>query len=146
MAIDQWGILGFEATQFIPVLPLVAALIIMLLGRRARESGGYVAVVMAGGSMLFAVATLIEALPMKDGEFFEQSWTWVTLSDGVTWEMGIYVDPISALMGVIVSFVGFLIVVYSIGYMHGDPGLQRYYAVISLFIGVMLGLSTRTTT
>jgi NADH-quinone oxidoreductase subunit L len=55
--------------------------------------------------------------------------------------VGIYIDTLSALMLIVVSFISTLVVIYSIGYMH-EEGLKkrRYYAEISLFIGVMLGL------
>ncbi|HTP58779.1 MAG TPA: NADH-quinone oxidoreductase subunit L, partial [Spirochaetia bacterium] len=54
--------------------------------------------------------------------------------------MGILVDPLSATMCVIVSLVAFLVTVYSLGYMKGDPGYSRYFAYLSLFAFSMLGL------
>ncbi len=52
----------------------------------------------------------------------------------------LFVDFLSALMVFIVSFIGFLVIVFSLGYMHGDEGYGRYYAFILLFIGGMLGV------
>ncbi len=54
--------------------------------------------------------------------------------------MGTLVDPLSALMLIVVTVVGFLVMLYSIGYMHQDRGLPRYYAELSLFLAAMTGL------
>jgi NADH-quinone oxidoreductase subunit L len=54
--------------------------------------------------------------------------------------MGTLVDPLSALMLIVVTVVGFLVLLYSIGYMHGERGLPRYYAELSLFLTAMTGL------
>jgi NADH-quinone oxidoreductase subunit L len=59
----------------------------------------------------------------------------------ITFNMGIYIDTLTALMLIVVSFVATLVVIYSVGYMHEEgTKKRRYYAIISLFIGVMLGL------
>ncbi|MGA7923701.1 MAG: NADH-quinone oxidoreductase subunit L, partial [Thermoplasmata archaeon] len=60
--------------------------------------------------------------------------------NGFSLVMGTLVDPISALMLIVVTVVGFFVLLYSIGYMHQDEGLPRYYAEISLFLTAMTGL------
>ena len=59
---------------------------------------------------------------------------------GFSLVMGTLVDPLSSLMLVVVTVVGFLVMLYSIGYMHHDHGLPRYYSELSLFLAAMTGL------
>ncbi len=60
--------------------------------------------------------------------------------NGFSLVMGTLVDPLSALVLIVVTVVGFLVVLYSIGYMHQDRGLARYYAEIQLFLAAMSAL------
>ena len=55
-------------------------------------------------------------------------------------DASLLIDPLSAMMLVVVTFIATLVQIYSLGYMHGDPGISRYYAYQSLFSGSMLGL------
>ena len=59
---------------------------------------------------------------------------------GASIDMGLLIDPLTAVMLVVVTAVSLLIQVYSLGYMHGDSGFCRYYAYMSLFTAAMLGL------
>ncbi len=64
---------------------------------------------------------------------------WLVVGDA-TIEMGLLVDPLTALMLVVVTGVSLLVQIYSLGYMKGDPSFSRYYAYMSLFTAAMLGL------
>ena len=66
-------------------------------------------------------------------------YTWL-VSDGVTIEVGFLIDRLSALMMVVVTFVSLMVHIYTIGYMHDDPGYQRFFSYISLFTFSMLML------
>ena len=68
------------------------------------------------------------------------SWDWLSYG-GATIQMGLLVDPLTAVMLVVVTSVSLLIQIYSVGYMHGDPGFARYFAYMSLFTASMLGLT-----
>ncbi|MEM1549941.1 MAG: NADH-quinone oxidoreductase subunit L [Candidatus Methanomethylicia archaeon] len=57
---------------------------------------------------------------------------------GLHLDVGVLLDPLSALMGVIVAWISFLIMIYSLGYMHGEEGLTRYWFFMNFFIGNML--------
>jgi NADH-quinone oxidoreductase subunit L len=124
-----------EQAWLIPLFPVISFLIILLFGKRMREGGGYVAVAFVGLSMIVSLLTIRDVFSVGRYE-----------SEGISWlgseafRFGFLIDPLAAVMLFVVSFVGFLIVVYSLGYMHGDPGVQRYYAEISLFIASMLAL------
>jgi NADH-quinone oxidoreductase subunit L len=125
-----------EYAWLIPVFPVIGFLLILFLGKRMKEGGcGYTAILFAGLSLLVSLGVIAEVLSGKTGG-----------SAGVYWinfhgfQFGTFIDHLSALMLFVVSFVSFLIVVYSLGYMHGEEGFQRYYAEISLFIASMLSL------
>ncbi len=81
------------------------------------------------------------------GSYTNTQFVWLKLApapgafpNGFELVMGTLVDPISALVLMVVTIVGFLVLLYSIGYMHHDRGLPRYYAELSLFLASMTGL------
>ena len=126
-----------EYAWLIPIFPLLAFLLIAAYGRRMREGGGWVAVGASLLSFVISVPVTVEALK---GRTLELVHTWFTIGS-FQFNLGIYVDNLTALMLIVVSAISTLIVIYSIGYM-GHEGVRkpRYYAEISLFIGSMLGL------
>ncbi|MGI0129655.1 MAG: proton-conducting transporter membrane subunit, partial [Thermoplasmata archaeon] len=84
---------------------------------------------------------------LSPGTYTNVQFTWLHLPpaagpfpNGFSLVMGTLVDPLSSLMLVVVTVVGFLVMLYSIGYMHHDRGLPRYYAELSLFLASMTGL------
>ncbi len=70
--------------------------------------------------------------------------TWLTLGNGLHIDMGILIDPIAAMMLIVVSTISLMVHIYSMGYMNGEKGYQRYYAFLSLFTFSMLGLVVAT--
>jgi NADH-quinone oxidoreductase subunit L len=70
--------------------------------------------------------------------------TWLPLSETLHIDLGILLDPISVMMLVVISTVSLMVHVYSLGYMKGEPGFQRYYAFLSLFTLSMIGLVVAT--
>lgn len=127
-----------EQAWWIPIFPLIAFPIILFIGQKLRNGGGMIAVIAGLFSLSLSLIVLLETA--LEGSHHEQSMEWITFGDFV-WEVGVLVDNLSALMAFIVASIGFLIIVYSLGYMKGEDGLHRYYAEIALFIGVMLGLT-----
>ena len=75
------------------------------------------------------------------GARFEASVPWIEMK-GIVIEVGFLIDPLSALMLVIVSFVSLLVQVYSLGYMADEERFRWYYGAISLFTAAMLGVVT----
>ena len=63
---------------------------------------------------------------------------------GLSFDMGIMLDPISVMMLIVITTVSLMVHIYSFGYMHGERGFQRYYAFLSLFTMSMLGLVVAT--
>ena len=70
--------------------------------------------------------------------------TWLTLGDKLHVDMGVFIDPISAMMLIVITTISLMVHLYSLGYMHGEKGFQRYYAFLSLFTFSMLGLVVAT--
>ncbi|MCX6650496.1 MAG: NADH-quinone oxidoreductase subunit L [Methanomassiliicoccales archaeon] len=128
-----------EYAWLIPVLPLLAFVIVGFLGGKMKDSGHLVALIGVGGGMVLALWTAFELL--TTGTVYRDSMDWVVLSSDYTIEMGIFLDNVAAMMLIVVSFISFLVVVYSKGYMHDQGKRQhRYFTEICLFVGVMLGL------
>ena len=89
-------------------------------------------------STVLAIVTLRSVI-VHQGEVFD-SWNWLSYG-GATIQMGLLVDPLTAVMLVVVTSISLLIQIYSVGYMQGDPGFARYFAYMSLFTASMLGLT-----
>jgi NADH-quinone oxidoreductase subunit L len=69
---------------------------------------------------------------------------WLRFTDKLYIDLGIFLDPISVMMLIVICTVSFMVHIYSMGYMHGEKGFQRYYAFLSLFTFSMLGLVVAT--
>lgn len=69
---------------------------------------------------------------------------WLRFTDWLYIDLGIMLDPISVMMLVVITTVSSMVHLYSLGYMHGEVGFQRYYAFLSLFTFSMLGLVVAT--
>ncbi len=130
-----------EQTLVVIVLaPLVAAIIAGLAGRVIGRAGAHT-VTIAGVAVSFALsAWVLKQLLSDEAETFNGAvYTWL-VSDGIRMEVGFLIDRLSALMMTVVTFVSLMVHVYTIGYMHDDPGYQRFFSYISLFTFSMLML------
>jgi NADH-quinone oxidoreductase subunit L len=122
----------------VPALPIAGAAINGLLLRN-RHHGLVTAVGVGfpGVSLLLALAALVEWNGALRPQAFEQVlWQWT--AGPAAFDIGFRLDPLSAVMLFVVTFVGFWIHVYSVGYMGHDPGYRRYFAYLNLFMGAML--------
>ena len=70
--------------------------------------------------------------------------TWLQFTPNLAIKLGFLLDPISALMLIVIPTISFMVHIYSLGYMEGEKGIQRYYAFLSLFSFSMLGLVVAT--
>ncbi len=133
----EYGV--FDYAPAIALFPLVAFLIALFLGPYMPMKGALAGIVATGGSLVLSVLTLIHLAGPAD-PFHETIYTFVTGTDAVTLTLGILIDPLSALMLVVVSLISFLVHVFSLGYMNdeGETGLPRYYAGLGLFTFSML--------
>jgi NADH-quinone oxidoreductase subunit L len=124
----------------IPLLPLAAAIIAGLLGKLIGRTAAHVLTIAAVGvAFLLSAQVGWQLLSGEVGVYNDTVYTWL-VSDGIRMEVGFLVDHLSVLMMCVVTFVSFCVHVYTIGYMHDDPGYQRFFAYISLFTFAMLML------
>jgi NADH-quinone oxidoreductase subunit L len=124
----------------IALAPLAAAILAGLFGRTIGR-GGASSVTIAGVGLSCLLSSyvlwklVVDGMPAYDGTVY----TWL-VSDGIRMQVGFLIDHLSAMMMVVVTFVSLMVHVYTIGYMHEDPGYQRFFAYISLFTFAMLML------
>jgi NADH-quinone oxidoreductase subunit L len=120
--------------------PLSGVLVIALLGTRiSRFHAGLVASGATLVSFLCSLIAFVELLGESPGEraHYSTLWTWLSAGD-LKFGAEILVDPLSVFMMLVVSGVGFLILSYAVGYMHGDLEERRYHAYKALFVFSML--------
>jgi len=120
--------------------PLIAAMLAGIFGRQIGRAGAHT-VTIAGVGASFVMSLLVLKDQWFDGApaFNGAVYTWAVV-DGVTMDVGFLVDRLTALMMVVVTSVSLMVHVYTIGYMHDDPGYQRFFSYISLFTFAMLML------
>ncbi len=126
-----------KLVALVPLLPLIGVLINGLFGMKIRGRAHLVAVSASGLSCL--VAFLVFFLAIGGQTLDWDVYSWLKVGDFQV-PIGFLVDPLSAVMMLVVTFVGFLIHVYSIGYMHDDRGYARFFTYLNLFMFSMLVL------
>ena len=121
--------------------PLVGFVLQYAFGRRLARQGDVLTVVAIGVSLLCSVVVFIYALGQGAGwSVTFGPWAWLAPGDGVHWDLGVTIDGLTAVMLVVVSLVAFLVHVFSIGYMQGDPKYWLFFAWLQLFSVSMLVL------
>ena len=142
-----------DYTIFILLLPFLSFLLLGVFGKWfSHKAAGLIgtAVLLAVAAMSYYTAyeyffmtprTAQGALPA----LMPYNYTWLPFFvQGLSFDMGILLDPISVMMLIVISTVSLMVHIYSFGYMHGERGFQRYYAFLSLFTMSMLGLVVAT--
>ncbi len=135
----------------IPALPLLASALTALLGPTVLRGQSHIPVIAgAVGACILSFIVLFAAYGAEIPQDASHHYTWYAPNVGnyYTWfgagdvkiEFSLRADFLTSIMLVTVTFVGSLIAIYSVGYMHGDPGYARYFAEISLFLFAMTGL------
>ena len=124
----------------IVLAPLAAAIIAGLAGKQIGRAGAHWVTILGVG-LSCALSFLVLKNMFWGGAEAENIsvYTWA-VTDGLKMEVGFLVDRLTALMMVVVTFVSLMVHIYTIGYMHDDPGYQRFFSYISLFTFAMLML------
>jgi NADH-quinone oxidoreductase subunit L len=124
----------------IVLAPLLASVVAGLFGKRIGRAGAHWVTILAVG-LSCALSLYVLSRMFWGGAPSENYsiYTWA-VTDGLRMEVGFLVDRLTALMMVVVTFVSLMVHVYTIGYMHDDPGYQRFFSYISLFTFSMLML------
>ncbi|HMK26268.1 MAG TPA: NADH-quinone oxidoreductase subunit L [Chitinophagaceae bacterium] len=131
----------------IPLLPLAGFIILGLFGRKYfKKSAGIIGTLLLLASTVLALYIAYEyffVFGKADGvyqKFVPVSYTWLEFSKGVSIDMGIFLDPVSVMMLVVVTFVSLMVHIYSLGYMKGEERFSTFYSFLGLFTFSMLGL------
>jgi NADH-quinone oxidoreductase subunit L len=118
------------------ILPIIGALLMPLIAKLGNKVRDYAAVIFAFSSVV-AAGSMLPTLFGGHAPGDIQLTTWINFM-GKPLNVGVLVDPLSILIANVVAFISFLIIVYSVGYMHGDEHLTRYWFFFLFFIGNML--------
>ncbi len=122
----------------VPLAPLFGAIVAGLFGRLVGRTGAHI-VTIAGVAVSFIASVLVFQDVLAGHTFNGTVYTWMRLGD-LRFEVGFLIDALTAMMMLVVTFVSLMVHVYTIGYMHDDPGYQRFFSYISLFTFSMLML------
>src|SRR5271170_1202465 len=123
-------------------LPFASAAVLALFGSRLSRS---IAAFLGAGSIgLAAIVSMLIGFsflssPPPGNAYTQHLWTWMS-TGGFQPEIAFYLDPVSLLMLLVITFVSFLIHLYSAEYMHDDAGYARFFAYMNLFVASMLTL------
>jgi NADH-quinone oxidoreductase subunit L len=138
---------GLEAlAPLLLVLPMAGFLFTAFVGRRLGYQAHWVPVLAIGAVWLIAMGLVVNVLtgaaPIIEGTeethgYAISLFTWIPAGDFVV-DVGIFIDPLTACLLIVVTTIGLLVHVYSIGYMGHDPGYWRFFAYLNLFMFSML--------
>lgn len=124
----------------IVLLPLIGSIINGILGKNlSKHLVGYIASGSVGLSFVLSLIAFIQLQHIPDRVFNVDYYRWI-VSGMLDIPMGFWLDSLSSLYILVITGVGFLIHIYSIGYMHEDEGFSRYFSYLNLFVFFMLML------
>jgi len=133
---------AFHNLYLVPLFPLVSAAILLIMGKRlGNKVSGFLACSSIFLSFLVSCWAFINLMGLSSdfGGFVQTVYQWVA-SGNLIISISFLLDPLSGVMMIVVSGVSFVIHVYSVGYMHGDPRYTRYFGFLNLFVFFMLCL------
>lgn len=136
-------------------LPLCMFLFLGLAGNKmSHKMAGILGTLGMGVTLILAYSTAFTYFFSGNPDFIDAAgnrlqsvifdFTWLEFTENLVIKLGFLLDPISAMMLVVITTISFMVHLYSLGYMHGEKGFQRYYAFLSLFSFSMLGLVVAT--
>lgn len=140
-----------EHSIYILALPLLSFILLALAGNKMphKVAGTIGTLSLLAATVLAYTVTIGYFAAGRDAEgiFAEvmpYNFTWLPINETLSIDMGILISPISAMMLVVITTISLMVHIYSLGYMKGERGFQRYYAFLSLFTFSMLGLVVAT--
>ena len=139
-AVHASGASGIAAVGWLMIaLPLVGAAVLLLGGRATNSWGPLLATALSWGSFAVGVAVVAQLLgqPAEERSLSVPLWDWIGVGD-LSIQAGLLIDPLSMAFVMLITFVGSLIHVYSLGYMEHDPDKRRFFAYLNLFVASML--------
>ena len=130
-----------ELSLLVVLLPLLGSLIAGFFGKRLGTRGAHAITILLMSLSFFCALAVFKLVVLDGGSFDGPLYTWVQ-SGSFQFDIGFLIDPLTAIMMVVVMFVATLVHIYSIGYMKGDSGDQRFFCYMSGFTFAMLMLVT----
>lgn len=137
----------FGYTILIPLIPLLMFLLLGLAGNKLKATlsgllgtSGLTVVAILSYITAYKYFFVTEKIAGAFPKITSFQMVWLQISDKLHIDMGILLDPISVMMLVVISTVSLMVHIYSLGYMKGEVGFERFYAFLSLFSFSMLGL------
>jgi NADH-quinone oxidoreductase subunit L len=125
----------------IPLLPLASFFINIAVGKRLPRKGDWLSLATILAGLVMSIGIFLEVFGAYDPNFkYHVVTPWLAVGDRFTLNVGVLVDNITAVMLLVVTGVSTLVHLFSIGYMHGDPRYNRFFAYLSIFSFSMLGL------
>ncbi len=136
MSADDIKLIGIA----IVLAPLVGAALAGLFGAYLGRKGSHWVTILGVAIAFGLSAVLFKAIVFDGAETFNGPvYTWLA-TEGIRFEVGFLIDRLTVMMMVVVTFVSLMVHIYTIGYMHDDPGYTRFFSYISLFTFSMLML------
>ena len=123
----------------VPLAPLAGAVIAGLFGKAVGRRGAHALTILGVLVAFILSASVLKSVALDGARFNGTVYEWLVIG-GLKMEVGFLVDGLTAMMMTVVTFVSLMVHIYTIGYMEGDPGYQRFFAYISLFTFSMLML------
>lgn len=129
----------FSYLWLLIALPLLGAAVLLLGGRRTNRWGPYFAVLMVAGAAVYAVVLLVGMLGLSadDRAIGQTLFEWVFVG-GFTAPVALQLDQLSIVFVLLITIVGALIHIYSLGYMEHDPDRRKFFGFLNLFVAAML--------
>lgn len=127
-----------EYAFLIVLLPLLSFLTIVFALRWKEQVSAIFSVGMIASSLVLSVIVLFETFA-QHGDYYTAAFSILELGS-FKLQLGMVIDPLTAMMLVVVTSIGTCVEIYSIGYMKDDPRFSRFFAYLSLFLFSMLGL------
>jgi len=125
----------------IPFLPLLSFFINIAVGKRLPRKGDWLCLGTIAIGLAMSIGIFYEVFRAYDPNFrYHVVFPWITVGDRALLNTGILIDNVTAVMLLVVTIVSTLVHLFSIGYMHGDPKYNRFFAYLSIFSFSMLGL------
>jgi NADH-quinone oxidoreductase subunit L len=128
-----------ELLWLLIALPLLGAAILLLGGRRTDSWGPYLAIGACGASFLYGLVAFAALLGLEERSAQQHLWSWLPVN-ALQVDFGLLLDPLSATFVLLITGVGLLIHIYSLGYMAHDPRRRLFFAYLNLFVAAMLVL------
>ncbi|KJS18914.1 MAG: NADH dehydrogenase [Clostridiaceae bacterium BRH_c20a] len=134
--------IGIKYIWLVPLAPLLAFILITFLFKRFQLLSALTAIFSMVVSFILTfdiLRVILTGHEITMNTPVEIAVPWLNIN-GLYIEMGALIDPLTAGMLFVVTFISLLIMIYSVGYMHGDPGFSRFFSYLALFVFSMLGL------